>query len=57
MAYVVNQAIDEKKVSLKYKILCLRGVASKIHQPNTYAFIYLEKSDVSICDLINSEGA
>ena len=31
MAYVVNQAIDEKKASLKYKILCLRGVTSKIH--------------------------
>ena len=31
MAYVVNQAIDEKKVLLKYKILCLRGVTSKIH--------------------------
>ena len=29
--YSVNQAIMTKKVSLKYKILCLRSVTSTIH--------------------------
>ena len=29
--YGVNQAINGKKVSLKYKIICLRSVTSTIH--------------------------
>ena len=29
--YNVNRAINDKKVSLKYKILCLRSVTSTIH--------------------------
>ena len=39
--YSVNQAINDKNVSLKYKILCLRSVTSTIHTSNL-EYMYIQ---------------